>query len=96
MLKPEYKETIIKIIKKHLPKCRIYLFGSRARGTGSPGSDIDLAIDALKKIDRHLICKIKEEIEETNIPFFIDIIDMHQADEKIKSQINKDRLLWSN
>jgi predicted nucleotidyltransferase len=29
----------------------MYLFGSRARGTHQPSSDIDLAIDAGRKLD---------------------------------------------
>lgn len=29
----QYKKTLLEIIKKHLPRCTIYLFGSRARNT---------------------------------------------------------------
>jgi type I restriction enzyme S subunit len=96
MVKEEYKKIIIKIIKSHLPNCTIYLFGSRSRTTHSPGSDIDIAIDATEKIDRHIIYKIKEEIEEKNIPFFVDIVDLQSSDENIKSQITKDGVIWNN
>jgi len=95
MIKKKYKEKIIEIIKKHVPICTIYLFGSRARSTNSPGSDIDLAIKAPQTIDRHILCTIKEEIDDINIPFFIDLVDLMQADEAIKSQIIKDGVLWS-
>jgi len=96
MIKEKYKQIIIKIINKHIPICEIYLFGSRARSTHTPGSDIDLAIKASEKIDRHIICTIKEEIEAANVPFFVDIVDLQKADSIIKSQIEKDGILWSN
>lgn len=96
MVREEYKQKIIKIIKKYFPDCKIYLFGSRAKSTHSPGSDIDLAIDNTKKVDRHLICRIKEEIEDENIPFFVDIVDLQNADDSIKSEITKDKILWKN
>lgn len=96
MIKKEYQEIIIATITKHIPSCKIYLFGSRARKKHAPGSDIDLAIDSPQKIDRHLLCKIKEELEDANIPFFIDIVDLQSADNEIKSQIDKDKVLWSS
>ena len=44
MPKNTYKKIITEIIKKELPEASIFLFGSRARGDNSPGSDVDIAI----------------------------------------------------
>ena len=96
MIKKEYKETIITIIKKLIPNCKIYLFGSRAKSRHYPGSDIDLAVDTPQKIDRHVICSIKEEIEKANIPFFVDIVDLQRSDDALKSQVKKDHVEWKN
>lgn len=87
---------MIAIIKKHVPKCKIYLFGSRARKTHSLGSDIDLAIDAGKEVCRFTIAKINNEIEESNIPFFVDIVDMHSTSTEMIEQILKYEVLWRN
>ncbi len=40
------KDKIIKVIEIFYPNAKIYLFGSRARGTNEEQSDIDIAIDA--------------------------------------------------
>lgn len=96
MIKKEHKKTIISIIKKYIPDGKIYLFGSRAKSRHHPGSDIDLAVDTPQKIDRHVICSIKEEIEKANIPFFVDIVDLQRADSALKSQIKKDHEEWKN
>jgi len=44
-LEPEYKNKRISILSVLFPNAKIYLFGSRARGTHEQKSDIDLAID---------------------------------------------------
>lgn len=92
----KYKQTLIALIKKHIPKCRIYLFGSRARKTHAVASDIDLAIDSGKKIDLKVVGRIKNEINNLNVPFFIDIVDLCRISEEMKNQILKDGLLWSD
>ena len=89
------KEKIIRIIKKYLPDCTIYLFGSRARGKHHPGSDIDLALDNEEKIKRHLIGDILEELEETSIPFKIDLVDIKSVSESMREQIEKEKEVWN-
>ncbi len=39
----KYKDGMIKIIEIFFPHAKVYLFGSYARGTNKPGSDIDIA-----------------------------------------------------
>jgi len=91
----KYKQVILDIIKKYIPSCKVYLFGSRARKSNAPCADIDLAVDSGEKISVSVINKIIEEIEEKNVPFFIDIVDLHTAGDDIKQEIMKDRVLWS-
>lgn len=91
-----YKTILLDIINKIIPDCKVYLFGSRARKDHSEGSDIDIALDAGSKIDYKIIYKIKDELEESTIPLFVDIVDLNFADEKIKKEINRDKIIWKN
>ena len=95
MVTKKDKELLITFIKKHIPDCKIYLFGSRSRKTNSVGSDIDLAIESGQVISRHDIADVLEEIENSNIPFFVDLVDMKQINDNFKTEIMKDRILWS-
>jgi len=95
-IKPEYKETIITIIKKHLPVCKIYLFGSRAKSTQDTQSDIDIALETKSEIDGYTMSLIKEEIEESTIPFFVDVVDFNTASKNLQKQILKERIEWTN
>lgn len=88
------KRMLINIITKRLPGVKIYLFGSRARGDFRPTSDIDVALDMGKKIDEAVVRAIKEAVEESSIPFTVDIVDMYAVSEDFKKHIMKDRKLW--
>jgi predicted nucleotidyltransferase len=88
------QQILTSIIKKHLPLVKIYLFGSRARGDYTPWSDIDVALDTGKKIDLYELSIIKEEIEESSIPFTVDVVDMHNISEDFRKNILKDGKLW--
>jgi len=90
----EYKKTLLSIIHKFLPNCKVYLFGSRARKEHDEGADIDLSLDNEDPIDLNVIYKIKNEIEESTIPLFVDIVDINNADEAIKKEIENEGILW--
>jgi predicted nucleotidyltransferase len=89
------KEQLGDIIKKRLPQVRIYLFGSRARGDNRPESDIDLALDDGKKISLHILGEIREEIEESLMPYSVDIVDLQAVSSDFKKRIMKDGVVWS-
>lgn len=91
-----FKEELREIIDKHIPGCLVYLFGSRARQTHREGADIDIALDAGVKIDFSIISKIKDEIEETTIPVFVDIIDLNAVSDTFKNEIKQEMILWQN
>jgi predicted nucleotidyltransferase len=91
-----YKNTLIEIINKRLPNCKVYLFGSRARGTNRTGADIDLALDSKSVIDMSIFYKIQDDIEETTIPLTIDLVDLFSASETLKNEVKKDGVLWKN
>lgn len=87
------KEKIIAIIKKYLPDCTIYLFGSRARNDHAHNSDIDLALDAGKKLNGYLI-DIYDEFEKARVSLKVDIIDMSTASDEMREKIERDKELW--
>ena len=91
-----YKKTLLKIITQGLPECKVYLFGSRARKDHKQGSDIDIALDIGKEISSTKLYKIEDEIEETTIPLFVDLIDLQTATGDFKNEILKERILWKS
>ena len=90
----EDKEKILSIIHSIIPKCKVYLFGSRAQGQHDVGSDLDIAIDTGAPIDHRKIYLIKEQLEETNIPQKVDVVDLFSASEIFKQEVSEKGILW--
>ncbi len=57
-------------------RARVFLFGSRARGDHRPASDIDLALLPQDPLPRGLVAEIREALEESPVPFFVDLVDL--------------------
>ena len=93
-IKDAYKNTIILTVEKYTPTAKIYLFGSRARGSHAPGSDIDIALACEDQISPRSIGRIKEDLEESRIPFFIDVVDVNAVSEDMRRQILTDGVVW--
>ena len=82
---------IHEILAPHQAITHALLFGSRARGAFKPTSDVDIALKGAITI--RLIAKIKAEFEESNLPFFVDIVDYARADNALKSEIDTQGVL---
>jgi len=79
--------TIIEIIQKNLPHSHVFLFGSRYKGTHFPYSDVDLLFDNHKPLEFLEYSTLREDFEESNIPYFIDIVDLYSLEESYKKNI---------
>jgi uncharacterized protein len=89
-----YRRLLIKIIEEKYPDCHIWLFGSRARKTNKPGADIDLAIDARRALTLHEISEIEEAIEDSDLPIFVDLVDIHTVSDDFLDNIKKEWVPW--
>ncbi len=92
-----YKKTedfLKKILKENLPgDSKIFLFGSRAASEQSKSSDIDIGVMS-GKLDRKMIVKIKEIIDESFVPFKVDIVDFSKVDENFKKKALRKIVPW--
>lgn len=80
-------ETILDIINRFIPDCEVRAFGSRYKHTANRYSDLDLIIVADKKIDFKLLWKTKESLEESDIPFRVDIHDWNAISAEFQKSI---------
>lgn len=74
------------------PHEKIYLFGSRARGDASEYSDIDIAIKGDRPL-RNALAKARFAIEESQIPYKVDLIDLSQTS-YLEKDIEKEGIVW--
>ncbi len=74
------------IISKYVPDraAQVFIFGSRAIGTARTWSDIDIGILPTNPLPHGAIGNIKEELEESNIPYLVDVVDFSWVSDSFK------------
>ena len=61
---------------------QLILFGSRAKGTYKPGSDVDLAIKGSAVTYETAVQLASTLNEEKPLPYFFDVVNYHEIGEK--------------
>ena len=56
---------------------RVELYGSRAKGTEHPRSDIDLVAYGAK-IDRFIVSQLLLDLDDSEIPYSVDLQNYHE------------------
>ena len=87
------KETVFKHISPEENK--VFLFGSRATGTNRKWSDYDIGVIGKEKLPYSKFNELKNELEESNIPYKIDIIDFAQVSDKFRNVALKNTKVWT-
>lgn len=72
----DLKQFLKEIFKEE--NVKVYLFGSRAEERNTEHSDIDLAFESDKDINKKL-SQLKYILEESNLPYKVDIVDLKSA-----------------
>ncbi len=75
---------------------KVYLFGSRATGKACETADIDVAIEPFEALPIGLLSDIREQLEESNIPFPVDLVDLSSASEKLAAMVRQEGILWKD
>ena len=73
---------------------RVYLFGSSVTGRLHRSSDIDVAIDPLCVLPSALLAELRERLEESEVPYDVDIVDLSAATPEIRASVEQEGLLW--
>ena len=89
-----YEEVIREILKKHIPNAEIWAFGSRARWTAKDTSDLDLAIISDEKTPSKILTLLKMELEDSDIPFKVDILDWQGISEEFQTIIKEEYVVF--
>ncbi len=96
-LKSDHIEVICSSFKGVLSpsqKLKVWLFGSRARGSYKKYSDIDLLIDSDPQLIEAQLIKIKEALEESQLPFKVDLVKIEDLNVSYGSQVNAEKRLF--
>ncbi|SIO19452.1 Nucleotidyltransferase domain-containing protein [Sulfurivirga caldicuralii] len=71
LIRPQDRDTLIRLLKSHLPDTEIWAFGSRVTGKAHPGSDLDLVA---MSDNEQAIFLAQEALENSALPFRVDLL----------------------
>lgn len=75
----------------------VVLFGSRARGDYFETSDVDVGIFPVGEVNKSKIALFRERMENSNIPYKVDVVDLSQASKEFTDRVFKEGLLlWKS
>lgn len=96
LLNPRDRCAIEQIVASLLASrdARLKLFGSRARGDARRASDIDLALIAPQPIALADMALLREALDESHIPFRVDLVDYASAPAHLRAAIDREGIPW--
>lgn len=81
------------ILRRALPRsAQVWGFGSRANGKAKRSSDLDLAVDAGRPLTREEEGTLADAFEESDLPYKVDVVDMHRVSASFKAIIEEGRV----
>lgn len=90
-LSPEHLTIVKDILAAYLPAdAKIWAFGSRATGRVKPYSDLDLLIDAGRRLTITQSADLSEAFSESDLPWKVDFIDRHGTEDYFLRRIEPD------
>lgn len=94
-IKPEQLKMLWDIFDSYCPDAEIWAYGSRLNGNAHEGSDLDLVIKSFNSDTKYLY-ELKDILNESNIPFLIDIHEFSQLPESFQKEIEKNYVIFYN
>lgn len=77
-------------------RAKVYLYGSRAKGGSGRFSDIDIAILPEQPLLMDTLPAIRELLEESQILYGVDLVDLSQTDEEFRQKVIREGILWTD
>ena len=78
------------ILQKHLTAdYKVWVFGSRAKNQTKYNSDLDIALEHSTIISPMILASLRDDLDDSLLPYKVDIIDINEVANSFKQIINK-------
>jgi len=85
---PAHRKLVESILRREIPDLEVRVFGSRVLGKSKPYSDLDLVVIGARQLPRYTLYRLRDEFEESELPFRIDIVDWHRLSAEFQNAIS--------
>ncbi len=73
----------------------VVFFGSRASGSVSVASDIDVAVLPRSPLPAGLLSRIREALEESHVPYRVDVVDLSSVEPAFRKRVLETGVIWA-
>lgn len=91
-VEPEHLKMLKGIFNHYCPNAEIWAYGSRIKGEAHSGSDLDLIVKSFN-CESANIYELRKLINDSNIPFIVDIHEFNQLPQSFQDEIKKDYII---
>ena len=84
--------TLLALLQRYLPDTEAWVYGSRAKRTSNPKSDLDLVVFSTPD-QRTRVGDLREAFDESNLPFRVDLFVWNDVPNSFRSQISADHVV---
>lgn len=92
-VRPEHWAIVRDILQKHVPGHAVWAFGSRAKGTAKPFSDLDLVVITEQPLSLALCAHLSDDFSQSNLPWKVDVVDWAAASDVFRTIIERDKVV---
>ena len=79
------------VLARHLPPgVSVRAFGSRAKNSSRPYSDLDLAVKSRERLTLSQLADLSEAFSESDLPFKVDVVDCLSVGPDMQAAIDRD------
>ena len=86
------RKTVLALLARHLPNTTAWVYGSRAKWTSRPQSDLDVVVFATPEQSVR-VGELREAFEDSDLPFRVDLFVWDAVPEKFQERIETDHVV---
>ena len=88
------RRIVLDALRAHVPTgAVVWVFGSRAAGRARRYSDLDLAIDAGRRLTLDETAILAEAFSDSDLPYRVDVVDWQSIDDRFREVIAADAIV---
>ncbi len=84
---------VLRILREQAPGIEVWAFGSRARRTAKPYSDLDLALVTRQPLALDQLASITDAFETSDLPIRVDVVDWAATGDAFRKIIERDKVV---
>ena len=82
-----------RILHQKVPQLEVWAFGSRARHTAKPYSDLDLAVITEQPLSLAQLADIKDAFDSSDLAIRVDVVDWAATSDAFRQFIAQDKVV---